>query len=182
MIEKFIIVVSSSLITWLITRQRSKLFYYLVAKFDHSFTQVNKETGEPYKINYSTHQIIIFNKGNKKANNVKVIHSEALTKDNITCNIAFDMKDDNKTIYFSEIVPNETVQISYFNFMRMHLPKTDVRSDDGYAKLINITNVPILKKWQNNLIVLLMLLGIVFLMLIVIKVYPFMWSWFTNLI
>jgi hypothetical protein len=111
------------------------------------FTLQNNE-----KTAIHAHSVIVRNTGRKPAHNVRLMHS----------NLPFDIEihppikhsiernpDGSGEIILPILVPREQVTISYLYFPPLIWSEinTDVKSNEGFAKLINVIHVPRYSPW-----------------------------------
>ena len=141
-----------------LVERKPKVGYYLgyVSSFTHQVT----------KTKLNSHSIVVFNNGKKTAKNVRVGHN--LLPRNFDINPSKACKTERtsgggKDIKFSTLVPNETVTISYLYSLPVTFQQinSQVKHDEGLAKLIPVLPTRQYPKWQIRIFKFLILLGII---------------------
>lgn len=132
--------------------ERVKLVWYLV----HASATMVRGTGEQADVSQPihTHLVIVRNEGKKTARNVRLTHANLPNNVTIHPQIEhnFIRRDDGSgEIVFPTIVPREQVTVSYLYFPPLIYSQVNsqLKSDDGFAKFIEV--IPIQK--PNKLLV-----------------------------
>lgn len=116
-----------------------------------------------------THSLVIRNAGRKTANNVRLGHY-AMPKDyHISPAIEHkiqEIPDSGPEILFPKLVPNEQVTISYIYFEAVAADRIHsyLKSDDGFAKVIQVITQQQFPKWVGNSIIVLAIVGVIALL------------------
>ena len=143
------------------TERRSKIISFI--GHVSSFTLNNEERTPVF-----THSVIVRNAGRKAAKNIRLGHN--VMPPNVTVFPKIQYQIDNAPEGASEIVipilvPKEQVTISYLYFPPITWDKINsyAKSDEGFAKIINVIPVPLPSKLALWLVWLLMFVGASFL-------------------
>lgn len=171
-----IVAVSAPIITVFIGFILKKYFYNrprLITYYGHisSFNtkQTNPTQTSPIIIN--THTVVVRNTGNLAAKNVRVGHRVLPDGSyNINPQTYYEIRDipgssslsvGAKEIIFPTLVPNEQVEISYLYVPPITYDQltTYVKSDEGFAKVIQAVPSPSLKNWQKYAVYVLLFIG-----------------------
>ena len=149
------------------TEKKSKLISYI--GHISSFTLKDENKTPVY-----THSIIVRNAGQKTAKNVKIGHYFLPNSINIHPPIKYTIEsnpDNASEIVIESLVPKEQVTISYLYFPPVTWDKIHsyTKSDDGFAKIINVIPTPQLSKTLNIFILFLMFSGASLLVYLAIK-------------
>ena len=141
-----------------LVERKPKVGYYLcyMSSFIHRVT----------KTKYNSHSIVVFNNGKKTAKNVRVGHNHLPSNFDINPSKVYKTEKSSgggKDIKFSTLVPNETVTISYLycppvTFQQIN---SQVKHDEGLAKLIPVLPTRQYPKWQLRILAFFTLLGTV---------------------
>lgn len=110
------------------------------------------------------HSIILYNAGNKAATNVRLSHNVYPSNINIYPQIKYqveELESGNTDILIPTLVPKEQVTISYLYFPPITFDQINTmpKSDEGFAKVIDVIPSPVLNPFLKNFIILLMLIG-----------------------
>lgn len=134
----------------------------LTAYYGHvsSFT-VRKEN--PFPV--FTHSIVIRNVGRKTANNVRLGHN-TLPDYQIFPSIEYSevkLAGGGKEILIPTLVPGEQITISYLYFPPIVWKdiNTYIKSDEGFAKRIEVLLTPVQPKWVKAVVGILLLIGLI---------------------
>ena len=143
------------------TERRSKVISFI--GHVSSFTLNNEERTPVF-----THSIIVRNAGRKAAQNIRLGHN--VMPPNVTVFPKIQYQIENTPEGASEIVipilvPKEQVTISYLYFPPVTWDKINsyTKSDEGFAKIINVIPMPQPSKFFLSLVWLLMFVGASFL-------------------
>lgn len=138
----------------------------MIAYYGHiSSHTVPHDDGSELIVN--THAIIVRNSGGLSAKGVRVGH-QPLKNYTYTCDVwpstkyeESSLPDGVKEICFQSLVPNEQVTISYLYFSPITVDKINsyVKSDEGFAKIINVIPAPNLPTWKKALFYILLFIG-----------------------
>ncbi len=174
-------------------KERARLVYYLQNISDHDVqlpvrTPSNIEPNPPVQtFRIYTHSITIRNNGERIANNVEVTH--AFLPRHITINpsnIQFTIDRERRIIRFNSIVPNQMITIGYLDFMLYTVEQiyaTSVRSDEGFARPLRMTQYPVMPRWFNIIVWILLIIGILTVIFIGYKLVPYLeyvFKWIFN--
>lgn len=129
--------------------------------------------GEP-STTIHTHSVVVRNAGRKAAQNVRLLHH--LLPQNITVypQIKHEVErnaDGSGEIVFPVLVPKEQVTVSYLYFppvLWSHI-NSSTKSNDGFAKIINVVPTPRPPKVVLGLVWLLMFVGASFIFYWVVR-------------
>ena len=111
-----------------------------------------------------THSIVLKNSGRKAAQNVRISHT-TLPNYNVFPQVNFhveELPDGGSDIVIPTLVPGEQITVSYL----YHPPtiwrdiNASVKSDEGFAKVLNVLPMVQHSKWFNALMAALMLVGL----------------------
>ena len=121
--------------------RKAKLMTYLS---NVSAFKISKNVEEAFQV--FTHSIVIKNTGGKSSKNVRIGHSN-LPNFTIHPEIEYkviDLPNGGKEISIPSLVPNEQVIVNYLYFPPITWDQinTHVKSDDGFAKVINVLLTP----------------------------------------
>jgi hypothetical protein len=140
---------------WL-TKQ-PKLISYLVHV--SAFTLSNESRTQVF-----THAIVVANVGKKASNNVRLGHN-VLPDYKIHPSIRYTVEEvpgGGKEIVFPILIPNEQVTISYLYFppLLWNQINSYTKSDEGFAKILNVLTTPQMPKWMKRTVWSLVAVGI----------------------
>ena len=143
--------------------RRARLITYLGHVSAH---RVEPEMGNSF--NVFTHSIVLRNAGRSAARNVRVTHS-TLPNYSVFPGITYGVEhlpDGETDIVIPILVPEQEITISYLYYPPTTWDKINstVRSDDGFAKVMNVLPTIQYPKWINATAGSLMLIGIVALL------------------
>ncbi|GBE16211.1 hypothetical protein BMS3Abin15_00023 [bacterium BMS3Abin15] len=170
-ISPIIILLVSALIKHY-TERRSKLVSFI--GHISSFTL----SGENQTLIF-THSIVVRNAGRKSANNVRVGHNFLPPNIQIYPSIKHSIEENPGScaeIIFPILVPKEQVTISYLYFPPVTWDQVNAytKSDDGFAKNIDVIPMPQPSKLVIAIVWLLMFIGASFVVYWLIKLLPFL--------
>lgn len=160
-----ILTIVAPLITAILAFLLGKYFYNksrLIAYY--GYISVHKVTPpEGNEIELGTHSIVIRNSGKLPARNVRLDH-KILPDYKIIPNVKYeisDIPDGGKELLFPILVPSEQVTITYIYFPPLTYGdvNTQIKSDEGLAKIINVIPTQSLNKLQMRLAYLLLFIG-----------------------
>jgi hypothetical protein len=169
---------------WL--RERARLIYYIQSVLVHTLPEfpirvrlptLNEPNPPTVPLRISTHSITISNNGTRAAQNVEVIHTTYLprTVTVFPSDVSFTVDRDHRIIRFPTIVPHQQITIGYFDgavYTFQDILNTVVRSEEGFARPMAMTQNPIMPGWFNITVLVLLLLGILAGIFIVYKLSP----------
>ena len=123
-----------------------------------------------------THAIVVRNAGRETANNVRVGHHVLPDNYQLYPSVPHTIErvqGGGAEIVIPNLVPGEQVSISYLYFPPLLWSQIHAytKSDEGFAKIINVLPTPQLPKWIANLIWLLVFIGVVSLLYLVVEVF-----------
>ena len=149
--------------------RRARLVTYLGHVSAH---KVNQTSGPPLDV--FTHSVVLKNSGRKAAKNVKLAHS-ILPSFNVIPSVKYEIEqlpDGGENIVIPTLIPDEQVTISYLYFPPTTWDKINgpIRSDEGFAKVMQILPTVQAPNWLNHLLAGLALLGLTALIYIVFRV------------
>jgi hypothetical protein len=154
-----IAICSSIILTvWYKDRFNLLVYYHHVSAFLANNTGTN--------INIHTHSIILKNNGNKICKNIRLGHK-------ILPNVSIFPDTDFKIIrnpggtseiLIPSLIPKEQLYISYLYFPPVTYDQinTYVKSDEGFAKVVNVELMKVYPKFLNYLNILFLSIGILF--------------------
>lgn len=125
-------------------RRRPKL----IAHYGHVSVFRSRPDGKK-PIDINTHSVVIRNEGNKTANNVKVMHDYLPDDINVFPSVEYSVRvlpDGSKELIFPMLIPKEEITISYLYYPPVTFDQivTNVKSDEGAAKVISVWYAPII--------------------------------------
>ena len=149
-----------------ISEKRPKLVTYI--GHVSAFTLKDSET------NVFTHSLILYNSGSKPATDVRIGHFTLPYNYNVYPKIQYSIEENPEgasEIVFPVIVPKEQITISYLYFPPLTWDKINnyEKSNEGFAKQINVIPTPQLPKILNVLIWFLIFIGASFALYWIIK-------------
>ena len=177
-------VIQNLVARWL--RERARLIYYIQSVLVHSIQDIPVPVRPPtpaeptppkVPLIISTHSITIRNNGRRAAQNVEVIHTTYLPR-TVTVfppDVDFTIDRNHRIIRFPTLVPNQQITIGYFDvaaYTFQDILNTQVRSEEGFARQMAMTQNPIMPKWFNRTVLGLLFLGISAVIFIVYKLSP----------
>lgn len=121
-----------------------------------------------------THAIVIRNAGRVAAKNVRVGHC-VFPEASVTVSppTEYEKKEieGGTELIFPILVPQEQLTISYLYFppVTMGHINTYVKSDEGYAKVLNVIPAPKLPAWLEVVLYILLFIGGLFVMRIIVQ-------------
>ncbi|AHE65799.1 TPA: hypothetical protein RG395_003000 [Legionella pneumophila] len=129
----------------------------------------------------NTHAIVIRNAGRIAAKNVRVGH---YVFPELSCTVTPPIEYEKKEIeggtelIFPTLVPQEQIVISYLYFPPITIRdvNTYVKSDEGFAKILNIIPSPKLPGWLEKILYILLFIGGVVVMRIIIQLIIFIFQ------
>jgi hypothetical protein len=136
----------------------------LITYLSHTFAIRSTPPGGT-EIQVHTHSVVVRNAGRKSANNVRLGHNY-LPAFQIHPSIEHSVKelpDGSKEILIPRLVPKEQIIINYLYFppLLWSQVNTYTKSDEGFAKVVNMILAPQYSRKVQVLIVFIMLLGLV---------------------
>ncbi len=149
---------------WLRSRleKRPNLVYYYSSLVNAKYQAPNNTMVPIY-----THSLVIFNSGKQKANNVRISH---IWLPNFDISPATEHRvekllDESLDIVISQVVPGETLTISYVYFVPrqindIHGRLGAVKSDEGYASLQAMQEQILLSPWMKRFSYAIALVGL----------------------
>lgn len=119
-----------------------------------------------------THSVVLRNTGRKPAANVRISH-DTLPNYNVFPQIncyTENLPDGGSDIVIPKLVPGQLITISYLYFPPITWRNTNVsvRSDEGFAKEINVLPTKQYPKWLNFVAAVLMLIGLSSLLYLIV--------------
>lgn len=143
------------------TERRSKIISYLGHVSSFTLSDENRTL-------VFTHSIIVRNAGRKTATNIRLGHNVMPPNVSLYPNIPYRIEnapEGASEIIIPQLVPKEQVTISYLYFPPVTWDKINsyTKSDEGFAKIINVIPMPQPPKWAKAIVWLLMFIGASFL-------------------
>ena len=137
---------------------RPKLLTYLGHVSSHRFQQQDGSVGEVY-----THSVVLRNSGRAPVKNVSLAHPY-LPNFNVYPDVQHEVHElpgGGREILIPTLVPSEQVTISYLYFppVTWNQVNGQVKSDNGFAKVIQVLPTQQYPRWFNLLALALMVLG-----------------------
>lgn len=125
--------------------ERVKLVWYLVHASATTISGLGEQAGVSVPVH--THLVIVRNDGKKTARNVRLTHTNLPLNVTIHPQIEYSVirRDDGSgEIVFPTIVPKEQVTVSYLYFPPLHYSQVNsqLKSDDGFARFIEVIPIP----------------------------------------
>ncbi len=128
-----------------------------------------------------THAVVIRNVGKKAATNVRVSHSylPSFTIFPAVQHTVEDVPGSGQDIVLRLLIPKEQVTINYLYFppVTYNQVTTSVKSDEGFAQVVNVLPVPQPPRWQRVTGALLMLVGLLTVLYVVVSLGMSTWGW-----
>ena len=139
--------------------RRARLVTYLGHVSAH---KVQQTSGPPLDV--FAHSVVLRNSGRKAANNVKLAHS-ILPSFNVIPSMNFEVEqlpDGGANIVIPKLIPDEQVTISYLYFPPTTWDKINgpIRSDEGFARVMQVLPTVQAPNWLTRLLTSLALLGL----------------------
>lgn len=185
MIETIFLMVISGFIGYFfnkLQKEKSRLIYFIQHISDFNIT-IEPTPANPTKrdIPLYTHTLIIRNNGNKIAEDIEVRHIFLPRHISILPKVKLkdyriERKNGGGTIFIKDIVPNEQVTVAYLDeypYTPQSIFATVVKSKDGFAKAQPVVLYPWLPKWAIRFSQLLLYLGLLFIIFIIYKLWPY---------
>jgi hypothetical protein len=116
-------------------------------------------------VTFNTHSVVVRNAGRKPARNVCLGHyflPDLKVVPSVEYEIA-ELPDGTHELRFPTMVPGEQVTVSYLYFPPVTWSQinSQVKSDDGMAKVISVLPVPVRPAWFNALVVTFLVIGVI---------------------
>ena len=142
-------------------KEKPKLMTYL----SHT-SAIYTKTPDGKDLKVHTHSIVIQNLGRKPSKNVRVGHY-VLPSFSIYPSMDYNINnlpDGTKEIHFPAVIPGERIYINYLYFPPVVWQNINkyTKSDEGFAKGVNMQLTPIYSKSVRTLLTILVLMGLVF--------------------
>lgn len=141
------------------------------------------KTPEGKPLNVHTHSIVLQNSGTKPANNLKIGHN-VLPAFSIYPSVEHTVKelsDGTKEIRIPSLVPKESITINYLYFpptLWSNINKY-TKSDEGFAKIVNMQLTPKYSRGIKKLSILLVMVGLstlIYLFVLLVKwIFSLIW-------
>jgi hypothetical protein len=125
----------------------------LVTYYGHASAHQMKPTeANPEGITVHTHSVVVRNAGRKAATNVRVSHAILPQDFNVFPAVHYSVEktpENTSDIVFPKLVPKEQVTISYLYFAPVifHQTTSGVKSDEGFARVLEVLPTPQPAKW-----------------------------------
>lgn len=185
MIKTIFLMIISGVIGYFFNRlqkEKSKLIYYIQHISNFNVT-IDPISANPVKreIPLYTYSLIIKNNGNKIAEDIEIRHLFLPRHISIFPKAKLEghrieRKNGGGTIFIKDIVPNEQVTIAYLDeypYAPQSIFATVVKSKDGFARAQSMVLYPWLPKWARRFSQLLLYLGLLFIIFIIYKLWPY---------
>ena len=106
-----------------------------------------------------THAVIIRNNGKLSAKNVRISHGHLPS---FTIDPTVEYQISGSEIIIPTLVPKEQITVSYLYFPPVSYINVTrgIKSDEGLAKVIDVSLSPQLKRWQVVLVWILLIIGV----------------------
>ncbi len=148
----------------------------LTAYYGHvsSFKTPGSNGGTDIQVH--THSIVIFNPGKSPANNLKIKH-KVLPGYEIYPSIQHEVVNiegsTEKEIRIDKLVPAQQITISYLYFHPLTFQNvtTQIISDEGFAKILDVFPTPQVPKWRIYILLGFALLGLISAVYVVVNLY-----------
>lgn len=122
-----------------------------------------------------THAIVLRNAGRQTANNVRIGHH--VLPDNyqlypVVAHTVERNSDGVAEILIPKMVPGEQITISYLYFPPLLWSQIHsyTKSDEGFAKALNVLPTPQLPKWVLNILRVILFIGVVSILYVIIEI------------
>ena len=141
--------------------KKSKLIFYI----GHASAFNLKGTNPPTQVH--THAVVIRNVGRVTAHNIRIGHNFLPENFQLYPSVPFDVQNipnsTGKEIVIPTLVPNEQITVSYLYFPPITYDQinTYTKSDEGFAKTIQVVPTPLPAKWAVKTIWVLIFIGVV---------------------
>ena len=173
--------ITASFITVFITFILNKYLYNrsrLVTYLSHASAHKIKD---PQGI-INTHAKVIRNAGRIAAKNVRVGHNKFTEL--ISCTVYPPIEYETKEIeggielFFPILIPGEQITISYLYFPPVTIGNfnTYIKSDEGFAKILNIIPSPKLPSWLEKILYILLFIGSLVVTYLLVRLLIFCFS------
>ncbi len=154
------------------TERHSKLVTFI--GHISSFTLKDENQNHIY-----THSMVVSNVGSKSAHNVRVGHNFLPPNIQVYPPVKYGIEENpegGSEIIFPVMVPKEQVTISYLYFPPITWNQINAytKSDDGFARILNVIPMPRPSKIVIAIVWLLMFLGASFVIYSLIRLVPFL--------
>lgn len=151
-----------------ILERRPRLIAYIGHVSNFNITGTN-----PF--NVYTHSVVVSNTGKKPATNVRIGHFTFPPNFNIFPSIQHrvnTLPNGSNEIVIPTIVPKEQLTISYLYTTPLNVNQINsyFKSDEGFAKVLNVIPTPLYPKWFLNVLRFLTFVGLVMVIYILIEV------------
>jgi len=176
---KILIQIASAIIIFLFGRLWDCLFEKkakLTAYYGHVSSFKTQSPNEGHDIQVHTHSIVIFNPGKLSANNIKIKH-RILPGYEIYPPIQHCVIDiegsTEKEICIAKLVPAQQITISYLYFPPLTYQNvtTQIISDEGFAKILDVFPTPQVQKWKTYTLLGFALLGLISVVYVAVNLY-----------
>lgn len=177
---KEIVALLVPVLTWLLSSQRGKPRLIRAVRHAHTF-HINQpllnEAGVQIQSSQElqTASIVVHNLGSKKANNVEIVLNFQPMFVNfwpLRNKTIKPQEDDRHVIVYDTLAPGEFVGMELCSINRPLPMVVNVRSDEGPASEVRLTQLPAVPNWKRKLFVALMFLGLgtaVYLLLVLVQ-------------
>ena len=156
--------------------RRPRLVYYL----GHASEFVVPQPPPTPSLTVHTHAVVIRNIGRLTAHNVRVGHR--VLPQNITVfpyrpYTIETLPEDHNEIVLETLAPNDQITISYLYFppLYWHQINSEVRCDEGLARLINVLPTREYPKWALRLMAFFLWAGVIAVAYLFVKLAIFLW-------
>lgn len=166
-IPLFALILGRFLDLWL--AKKSKLIFYI--GHASAFRLEN-----PNQTQIHIHAVVIRNVGRKTAHNVRIGHSYLPENFQLFPSVPYEVVDipnsSGKEIVIPNLVPNEQITVSYLYFPPITYDKinTYTKSDEGFAKIIQVVPSPLPAKWIIRTIWVVIFIGVVAILYVFIYI------------
>jgi len=139
--------------------RRSKLISYLGHA---SAVPITPPQGQAFQVH--THSVVVRNGGKHAANNVRLGHHYLPASFSVYPSVDYrvaDLPGGGKEIVFPSLVPGEQVTVAYLYYPPLLFTEINsyTKSDDGFAKIVNLLPTPQWSPWLARLAWALILVG-----------------------
>ena len=181
--EKIALLGVGAMFTWVFERRpRLTVFFAHVGEF--RMTPPTPPTGgqqQPSQpITVHTHTIVIRNAGRLAARNIRVPHQGSLARANVHFSVergvnfqVQNLPGGEEEILFPILLPKQQVTIGYLYFPPVVAPQINlpIRSDEGFAKPLNVLPTPQFSKWLTIVFWSLAVIGLGTLLYMLVEIY-----------
>jgi hypothetical protein len=130
----------------------------------------------------NTHSVVVRNSGRKPATNVRLGHFQ-LPDFSVFPSISHqvvDLPDGSREILFPTLIPKEQVTVTYLYFppVLWNNVNSTIRSDEGFARILNVLPTPQAPAWARRLAYVVLGIGSATILYAIGQVVSYVWRRF----